>query len=224
MNGLILNRLYKATFKQISFTVFIMVLLVISCNSKDSEWEVKDAFYNYKKELLSGNGKNAASYLDARTISYYSNMLSIVNYADSTFISKLSALDKLMALSTRSVASVKELDSLSGETFFAYAVKNGLIGKKSVENVFIGDVIINEDFAKGQYIKNGKITPLYYHFYLEEKQWKIDLTSTFILLSQIMQTSVKNSGQTEDEYLFDSIEKMTGKRPNHEVWKPLSDK
>ena len=206
-------------------TINILVLLLVlttSCNGqKNEEKLVREAFDNYKSAILNDKGNEAVEYVDSRTIRYYSDILELVKNADSTQVSSLSLLDKLMVFSIRHSTSKEEILSFDGKKLLVYAINSGMVGKNSVSNNLVGDVTIDNKFAKGQLIANGQKAPFYFHFYKEDGQWKIDLTSIFSVSTMAFKKMVDDSGQNENEYLFSLLEMLTGKKPRQEIWEKV---
>jgi len=207
-------------------TLGILVLLIVgqlAYGQKSEEKLVRKVFENYKTAILNDKGEEAVKFVDSRTIKYYSDMLELVKTADSTKIETLSILDKVMVFSVRHRTSKEDILSFDGKSLLIYAIKSGMVGKSSVANVSIGEVIINEDFAKGQFIVSGQKTPFYFHFYKEDEQWKIDLTSIFPVSAMVFKKMVDESGQDQNEYIFSLLEVITGKKPGSEIWKPTME-
>ena len=207
--------------KTINFLVLLLVLTTACNGQKKEEKSVRDAFDNYKSAILNDKGDEAVKYVDSRTIKYYSDILELVKNADSTQVSSLSLLDKLMVLSIRHRTSKEDILSFDGKGLLVYAIKSGMVGKNSVANNSIGEVTIDNNFAKGQFIANGQKAPFYFHFYKEEGQWKIDLTSIFSVSTMAFKKMVEDSGQSENEYLFSLLEMLTGKKPGQEIWEKV---
>lgn len=182
---------------------------------------VKKAFNNYKSSILNDKGEDAVSYLDTNTIEYYDKILELVKNADHKKITSLSLMDKLMVILIRHTATREDIFSFDGRKLLVYAIKNGMVGKDSVVNSSIGEVSVNEDFAKGEMLVNDKRSSLYFHFYKENGVWKVDLTSIFDLSNMAFKKMVEESGQTEDDFIFLIIESSSGKKPNSDIWEPL---
>lgn len=182
---------------------------------------VKQCFNSYKSAILNDKGEEASKLVDSRTIKYYGDMLHLVKNADSASVDSLSIMDKLMVFMIRLKSSREEILSFNGQTLFAYAVNSGLVGKNSVANNSVGIVTIDKNFAKAQLVVEGKSQPLYFHFYKESNQWKIDLTSLFPMANNLFQNMADESGQGTNEYLFSLIEILNGKKPGPEVWQPV---
>ena len=203
----------------------LLVLLIagqLAYGQKSEEKLVKKSFDNYKTAILIDKGDEAVKYVDSRTIKYYSDILELVKTADSTKIETLSILDKLMVFSIRHRTSKEDILSFDGKSLLVYAIKSGMVGKNSVANNSIGDVTIDNDFAKGQFIANGQKAPFYFHFYKEDGPWKIDLTSLFPVSTMAFKKMADDSGQNQNEYLFSLLEMITGKKPGTEIWKPIN--
>jgi len=202
-------------------TIILLLAIVLSISSFGQRKEkklVQQSFDNYKSAILNGNGVEAIKYVDSRTFSYYSDILDKTKNADSLALDSLDAMDKLIILSVRHRATKKEILAFNGKTLLIYAIKEGLISKNSVENSKIGDVKIDGDFAKGQFVVNGKKAPLYFHFYKENKAWKVDLTSVFPMARAAFRQMIDESRVEENKYLLMLLEITTGKKANKDIW------
>ena len=206
------------------FNLLILVLILkTSCSGQGTEDNlVRQAFENYKSAILNNRGEEAVKYVDSRTIKYYVDVVDLVKNADSTKVNSLSLLDKIMVFSVRHRTSREDILSFDGKGLLVYAIKSGMVGKNSVVNNSIGEVIIDSEFAKGQFIANGQKAPFYFHFYKENGEWKIDLTSIFSVSNMAIKKMVQDSGQGENEFLFSLLEMMTGKKPGREIWEKVN--
>lgn len=178
-----------------TITIFILIASSqIVYGQKNEEKLVRKSFENYKSAILNDQGESAVTCVDSRTIKYYNDISELVKTADSTKIETLSILDKLMVLMIRLKATKEEMLNFDGKSLLMYAIKGGMVGKNGVMDKEIGDVEIETNFAKGQLISNGKKTPIYFHFYKENEQWRIDLTSIFPMTSVGFKKLVEDSG------------------------------
>lgn len=210
----------KKTIKVIG--VFILLLSGHWANGQKNEEDlVKKSFQSYKQAILNDKGEEAVKYVDSRTIKYYSEILDLVKTADSTKVETLSILDRLMIFVIRFRTSKEEVLSFDGNSLLIYAIKSGMVGKNSVAANSIGEVSIEKDFAKGQLLVNGQKAPFYFHFYKENEQWKVDLTSIFPISTKALKKMAEDSEQDENEYLFSLLEMITGNQPGKEVWEPI---
>jgi hypothetical protein len=201
----------------------LLFLLVSSISAYTQKSEVKAvtaSFDNYKQAILNDKGEEAVQYVDSRTINYYGDVLEKVRSADSATVNRLDLLDKVMVFSVRHRATKEDILSFDGKGLLVYAIKSGMVGKNSVVNSSIGDVTVEGTFAKGQYVSNGQKAPFNFDFYKEDNAWKVDLTSIFPTTNIVFRKLVEESGQTENEFLFSILERLTGRRPGDEIWIP----
>ncbi|MFN7495326.1 MAG: hypothetical protein ACK5RG_20575 [Cyclobacteriaceae bacterium] len=201
--------------------LFLLLTTQLIYGQKSEEELVKKSFDGYKTAILNDKGEEAVKYVDSRTIKYYSDIIESVRTADSTKIETLSILDKLMVFSIRHRTAKSDILSFDGKALLVYAIKSGMVGKNSVTNLAVGEVIIEKEFAKGQLIVNGQKAPFYFHFYKEEGQWKLDLTSLFPISTMAFKKIADESGVDQNEYLFSLLEMITGKKPGAEIWQPV---
>jgi len=110
---------------------------------------------------------------------------------------------------------------MDGKGVFVYASKKGMVGKNSVANNSIGDVSVNTAFAKGQLLISGQKAPLYFRFYKEVNEWKLDLTSLFPVSNTAFKKMAEESGESDNDYLFMLLEMLTGKKSVREIWEVI---
>jgi len=159
--------------------LFIFCLFLTSCGTKkkalennitptekiaeDGATQIKNCFENYKSSLLNDKAEEAYEYIDSRTSSYYSEILKKSISADSTEIENLKLMDKLMVFSIRHRTPKEKILSFDGKQLFIYAIQEGMISKNNMVGASIGEVTIDNDFAKGQLNLNGNPLPAYFH-------------------------------------------------------------
>ena len=199
-----------------------MTILILNSVSgyaqKSEEILVRKTFDNNKASIINYKGSDAVKCVDSRTIRYYSEMLHITKYADSSSVNSLGLMDKLMVFSIRHRANKKDILSFNGKDLLIFAIKEGMVGKNSVAKNLVGDIVIDGTFAKGQLIADGQKTPFYFHFYKEEGTWKIDLTSLLPIGEVAFRNMQQSSGMRENQYLFKLLEMTTGKKPGSDIW------
>jgi len=202
--------------------VGISVLLIVGqfvYGQKNEEKLVRQAFENYKTSILNNKGEEAVKFVDSRTIKYYNDILELVKTADSAKIETLSILDKFMIFTIRHRVHKDDILDFDGKSLLVYGIKNGMTGKESA-TISIGKVTINEYFAKGQLIASKQKSPFYFHFYKEDEQWKVDLTSIFPLSTMAFEQLI-DKDEDVNELIFYILEIGTGKKPDAAIWKPI---
>lgn len=198
--------------------IFVLNLSSLLGQNKDEKL-VRKCYENYKSAILNDKGEKVIQFVDSRTIAYYTDILSKIKNADSIEVCNLSLMDRFLVFFIRHQATKSEILSFDGKGLLEYGLKKGMIGKNSVYYYTIGEVVIEETFAKGQLIDEGEITPFYFHFYKEPDVWKIDLTTIFSIRSAAFKTIQEESGKNENDYLFSLLEILTGRKPGNEIWK-----
>ena len=78
-------------------------------------------------------------------------------------------------------------------------------------------------FAKVQAVINRKPEPIYFHFYKEQEKWRIDLSSTFSTANEGIKQMIDQSGQDENEYLFNLLEMTSGEKPKSDIWQTIKE-
>ncbi len=204
-----------------TFTIIGLILISIKSYSQSDKELVLKSFDNYKNAILTDKGEIAADFVDSRTMNYYSIILDKVKTADSIEIESMGLLDKLSVLTMRHRVPKKDLLSFNGKSLFIYAIDNGMVGKNSVANAELGDVVTNGDFSKAEFVVSGQKTPFFFHFYREDKIWKIDITHIFSLGTAGFKKIIQESGESENDFLTNILEMLTGKKPKEDIWKPI---
>lgn len=206
-------------------TLTLLIMLALLANpaaaQKKQEKKVRKCFEAYKTAILEDRGIDAVNYVDSRTIAYYADMLEKTKNADSAEVNAMNILDKLMVFSMRHRATKDQILSFDGKSTLVYAINEGMVGKESVATASIGEVVVNGNFASGIFVNNGQATPFAYHFYKENKAWKIDLTSIFDIGAMAFQNVQSESGLEENEFLFMVLEMITGTKPGPEIWETI---
>ena len=200
--------------------LFLFPAVFVVAQKKDAKLIVT-AFENYKNAILNDNAEDAIKYVDSRTIAYYGKALELVKTADSAKVNSLNILDKFIVLAIRHRTEKEKILSFDARGLFMYAVKSGMVGKNTVTDQSLGEIEVDGNFAKAKLVMNGEAAPFYFHFYKEEGQWKMDLTSLFPVSIEAFDHLVKGSGKSENQFIFSLLEMLTGEKPGPDIWQPL---
>lgn len=206
-----------------NFTILLVLTMAFNVGlaQKKQEKRVRKSFESYKDAILNDKGAKAVACVDSRTIKYYSEILETSKSADSASVNALGLLDKLMVLTIRHRATKEQILGFDGSGLFVFAVESGMVGKNSVAHNSVGDVEISGTFAKGRLLSYGDESPFYFHFYLEEEVWKLDLTSAFQLAAPGFRKMQEQSGKEENEYVLYLLELVSDRKPASAVWHPV---
>ena len=196
---------------------FILTNLVVA---QDNEVElIRKNFESYKAFLYNSNGVEATNLVDSHTIKYYSDIIELVKNADSLKVESLPLLDKMMVLVVRQRVSVENILKFDGTALLIHAINNGMIDKNNIGSFTIGDITIENNFAKAQIIFNGIKSPYFLNFYKESGQWKYDLSSSFPIGLPAIEKLTKEIGERGLINLMLSYGNQ--ENTNKNVWMPV---
>jgi len=207
--------------KILSLLILVCIGLTSSFGQKKDKKLVQETFDGYKNAILEEKGETAATFVDSKTIQYYSDILEKTKSADSTTVSDMGIIDRLMVFSIRYRTPKAQILSFDGKKLLIYAIQEGMIEKNSIQNLTIGKIDIDKKVATGQLISNGQNVPFHFDFYKEKDIWKIDLTSVFGVSQMAFKQMIKSSGIEENVYLLKLLSMISGKEPKNNIWKPI---
>lgn len=202
--------------------LFIFLVTIMSTEAQTNDTaDIKKIFEQYKSAILNDKAEVALNSIDNRSIDYYKGILSDVKKADSNKISTMSLIDKITVLGIRARATKQEIINMKGSDAFLFAIRNGMVGKSSVVNNSVGEITVDNNFAKGELLVKGNKTPIYFHFYKESEGWKLNLTELFSLGNSSLKQMSQESGKPENEYLLEILSLLSGKTLSYEIWHPV---
>jgi hypothetical protein len=202
-------------------TVILFLNLSFAVTAQTNEEEIiKENFNNYRTYLLQSKGKEAVKFLDSRSINYYETILEHLKNADSLKVESLPLMDKFMVFGIRKMVPKEDILKFDGKALLVYAIDNGMIDNSSARNTGIGEVTVEDHFAKGQLIVNGNATPHFLHFYNEEGQWKYDLTSLFPIGTPYLEKMVETLGEKGIAKIIQNLDTLNYQ--NQDIWEPVN--
>lgn len=207
--------------RRLILVFFFALSAALHANARQDTAMIKACFAGYKNAILADKGQEAVSFVDSRTVRYYADILQKTKTLDSAGIDKLPIMDKLTILMLRHRATKEEIMQLDGRSLLVYAIERGMVGKNSVQQLSIGEVLIKGDAAEGQVMVGAAPTSLAYNFYKENGAWKMDITSVLPEGNAAMKKIIKDSETPENEFLILLIENATGREPVKNIWKPI---
>ncbi len=218
------------------FVFVVVAFSATSCENKekkentiqdmDPQFLVKNCYKNYKQGLLKGNGKLAIANINKAGMEYYDIIMDYVLEADSTTVTAMPLIDKLMILSLRWRSNPNDLIKLkeSGINLFEYGVNMGFIGQEAISNSELGSITFKDNIATARVINNGREIPMQFKFVKEEGKWKFDVKYVMMQTGYGLQQFIGQSGMSEEEYMMDLLSKMSSKPLSNDVWKPIITK
>jgi len=206
----------------------ILVLAVIVASgcgrNRDDEVAVKTAFNNYKKAILASDGAAAVKLVDRRTLEYYDETRRLALHADAATVRSAGLTDRINILMMRHRIDASVLASMDGPALLKHAVDEGWIGREGVLSIEPGRVKLGEDTAKLLMKHEGKQSSLGFDFHREDGQWKINLTGMITTGNAAMKAAVRKMGLTENEFIFQMLESVSGRKVSETIWDPLQAK
>ena len=201
--------------------VVLLIPVLLPAQKTDADL-VRETFANYKKAALAGNGTEAFRWVDNDTKEYYKQVLKSAIYSDSTSVQSMALIDRITVLSVRHILPESDVIAQEGsDQFFAFMIDKGLIAKSNVIGMEIGEISVEGDKASGQMLAGGRALPVSFQFQKESGLSKLDLTSLFATSSAGLKMFISSNGWTENQFIFTSLETISGKPVGNSVWQPL---
>lgn len=209
--------------KIISFFCVLTILFKPSFANADTTdaHQIKEVFERYRYAILNDEGKLAFQCIDSRTKKYYGQLYQWILKDDSMALEKHSLVDKFTVLAIRAKASKQEILGMDSSTLFMYAINHGMVGKNGASNQKIAEPIADSTFGKAALMLDEKETSVFFHFYKEDGQWKMDISHLLPMANSSFRSMIEESDMTENEFIFDLLRILEGRTPNHTLWLPL---
>ncbi|MEP6793748.1 MAG: hypothetical protein ABJB16_05430 [Saprospiraceae bacterium] len=206
--------------KKFLFTVCILVQYVFLFSQHDLQ-AIKDVFTGYKTAIMTDKESQAIDYMDIRTLEYYKHILNLVKSADSITLDTQPLLDKFTILNIRHIATKKQILAFDDKSIIAFVIKNGMMGKNTLEGFELGKITVKKNTAKAMIIADGAKTTKFYNFYSDGTKWKIDFTSLFPAEEKETKQIIRDSGKSENEFMLGILEIMSEKKVSPNIWKKI---
>lgn len=202
----------------------LITLLVFATSQligQTEEEAIKNCYNGYKQAILDDRGADAVEYIDQHTLEYYTTCLDRAIYMDSASVEKLQIVDKMTVLGIRHRIPKEDIYKMDNRALFQRTIEEGMISKNSVKSSELGVVRIEGNFATGNVVADGSPTPINFHFYKEENDWKIDLTSIFPVPQKALSQMISDLGVSETDFTLQSLGQVTGSAPTRSILNPL---
>ena len=96
-----------------------------------------------------------------------------------------------------------------------------MIGKSSVEDVTLGNIVINGKEANAGMFIEGKQVQYDFRFVNENNEWKIDLVRLLQIASVGFQQELAIGKMTSNEYVLRSVQLFSRKPLDKDIWNPV---
>ncbi|MDW3650593.1 MAG: hypothetical protein R8P61_26190 [Bacteroidia bacterium] len=205
------------------FLSSIFLLLSLSLVAQEED-KVKKCFQDYKQAVLAEEADAALALISSKTTDYYGEIIKLALHADKAELDARSLTDKITVMRIRMSMKEADLKGMDGKKFFVYGIKEGLVDKKGMQNVDIGEIKVEGKEAKGAFVINGQSAPYFFKFDKENNQWKFDLTALFDITNQGLASVIEQTGITENEFLMEALSAIAleGELVGDNLWEPMA--
>ena len=169
--------------------------------------------------MLDQDGERAASLVTQNTLDYYDEMRDLAVEAGPEQILNRRLTDRLAVATYRLTLDLQSLRQMTPRALFAFAVDEGLIGSRSdVAGLELGTITPSGDTATANAVSDGREAPLEWEFRREGDQWRLDLEALLAVSNLVLQNLARESGVSENQLIYQTLEARTGQRVTGEVW------
>jgi hypothetical protein len=195
---------------------------IASCGSRSPEAPaVEKAFADYRQAVLDKKGDAAADLIAPATIAEYQKYRDLALKGDEKTVKGLSISGRTNVLMMRHRVGKDQLKSMNGKKIVAYAVDQGWIGEEGVKRAGVTDVEVSGSAATAKVTVNGQKSDEMFHFAKHDGKWTIDLVPNLPRADVLFQKMASESGQGENEFLFQILGLLTGRPVTDAIWQPL---
>ena len=204
--------------KSRSLGTVLLATLLAACGLGE-EQAIRQAFEEYKQSILDQDGERAASLVTQNTLDYYDEMRDLAVEAGPEQILDRRLTDRLAVATYRLTLDLESLRQMTPRALFAFAVDEGLIGSRSdVAGLELGTITLSGDTATANAVSDGQEAPLEWEFRREGDQWRLDLEALLAVVNLVLQNLARESGVSENQLIYQTLEARTGQRVTGEVW------
>jgi len=215
-----------------------LALLLAACavgpktGDKTPERAVEETFLAFKEAMLTENGQQVAALTTADSGDFYRDMADEALTAARGRLAELSLDQRLVTLTLRHSLSAREMKRLSGKQLLALWVERGWIwmeeswidrrelARTYPENYrIIGSAAAAQVDDYGEWQSGAGVA-----FRFEEGAWRVRLmheSGPPDPVAEALRAYYRyGTRMTEEEYIFTTLEKATGRAPGPDIWNP----
>lgn len=85
----------------------------------------------------------------------------------------------------------------------------------------LGKMEVADNLATAQVLIDNQVAPNRFQFSKEDGIWKFDLIHVIHDTDRALKAAVKQSGVSENEFIFSLIEILSGKKIDDTIWTPI---
>lgn len=198
----------------------ILVVFFFFTGYSQDNTKIREVFSAYKNAVNTKNGIATYSLINQSTIAFYQQVWDDCKKADSLTISKCPFEEKLWVLTTRHLIPQDLAKQLTAKELFAYLLRNKWIHKEDISQLEIGELEIEGSYAIAQMQYKGEDIPYFFQFEKENGSWKVNLISMLETAGRNVEAVIAAGSLSENKFIIESIEKISGKKTNKAIWLP----
>lgn len=170
---------------------------------------VRSTFEAYREEVGAENGAVVPALVSPSTLAHYDTVVRLSRTAGPSEIAALGTMDRLMIARLR-VQEPPGFATMDGAGLLVHAVNEGMIDAAALEGNSLGAVRVEGDRAYAEMLVGGEPTGVDWEFVRDGAGWTFDLAAGFPLINEALTQVAAENGLTEDEFIFEAIEMVTG--------------
>ncbi|MGW0159287.1 hypothetical protein ACWDUN_08170 [Mycobacterium sp. NPDC003323] len=178
---------------------------------------VKSVFEQYRVEAGAQNGAAVPALISLATIEHYDTVVNLARTAGPAEVAQAGVMDRLMIARMR-VETPPDFDTMDGAGLLSYGVNEGMIDAAALEGNTLGEVRIEGDRAYAPMLVEGEPAGADWEFVRTPAGWTFDLAAGFPLINEALSQVATDGGMTEDEFIFQAVEMVTGTPVDASVW------
>lgn len=178
---------------------------------------VRSVFEDYRVQVGAENGSAVPALVSPSTIAHYDAVVRAARAAGPAEIAELRMMDRLMVARMR-VEEPPGFATMDGAGLLVYAVNEGMIDATALQGNALGEVLVEGDRAYAEMLVDDEPTGVDWEFVRGEPGWTFDLAAGFPLINETLSQVAAEGGMTEDEFIFEAIELVTGRPVDASVY------
>lgn len=182
---------------------------------------IQACFGGYRDALLQQKGAAVVRLVTRETLDRYEFYRLGALHAPVPFLELLGAMDCMSILRFRHSIPVDLLHAKPGADLFAYSVDNGWVGKESVANNTLGELVVFENWAETAYLNGGQVSPIRARFVREADGWKFDLMHTMYQSAPGFESAIRSDDKTKCESILQLLSRVLNQELDARLFEPL---
>jgi hypothetical protein len=179
---------------------------------------IRATFEEYRRHLIARNGAAVWDVVSPSTVDYYNELARLVATAGQDELASRPLVDRFTVARFRVDLPADQLAAMDGRAVLAHGVDQGYVDQSSVADARLGDVRIAGDRGFAPLAAGPQPSDVDFEFVRVGEDWKFDLAATMPHANAAFSEMARESGLTEDEFVFEMIEILSGERVDASIY------